>query len=177
MPVKRLTSIIKNRVVLMESVIAIIALMCAVIGVIGAIVPALPGPPISFVGVLLLYIFSGEISLTELVLTGVFATVITLLDFVAPILLTKKVGGSKYSMWGAGIGMFVGIFLGLPGIIFGPFIGALIGELMSGNTGGDALKVAFMSFVSFMLTTGLKFVYCVFILVMVIKDSWDIAWR
>lgn len=173
MPIRRAIIILNSSA--MEWLVIAVALLCAVIGLVGAIVPALPGPPVSFVAILSLYIFSYEVSLTALIITGAVAVVITLLDYVAPIWLTKKVGGSKLSMWGAGIGMFVGIFLGLPGIIFGPFIGALIGELMSGNTGSDALKVAFMSFVSFMLTTGVKLVYCLFILAMVIKDCWDIA--
>lgn len=154
----------------------LIALVCAIVGLIGAVAPALPGPPLSFVGVLLLYMCSSEISTFALVMAGVVAAAITLLDYVAPIWLTKKVGGSKYSMWGAGIGMLVGLFFSLPGIILGPFIGALIGEFVAGTPKERALKVAFMSFVSFMLTTGIKFVYCLFIFVMVIIDSIAFLW-
>lgn len=172
---KRVIAIVNSSI--MEYLIIIIALLCALIGVIGSVVPALPGPPISFVGILLLYFCGEEVSTTTLVVTGIIAAVITVLDYIAPIWLTKKVGGSKLSMWGAGIGMFVGLFLGPLGIILGPFIGALIGELIAGNSDGKALTVAFMSFISFMLTTGIKLVYCLFILVMVIKDCWDIAWQ
>lgn len=161
----------------MEYIILFIALICAIVGVIGAVLPALPGPPLSFVGVLILFLCSSEVSIVTLVVLGLAAALITLLDYVAPIWLTKRVGGSKYSMWGAGIGMFVGLFFSLPGIILGPFIGALIGEYMAGTPKDKALKVAFMSFVSFMLTTGIKFVYCVFILVMIIIDCWAVIWQ
>ena len=161
----------------MEYIILFIALICAIVGVIGAVLPALPGPPLSFVGVLILFLCSSEVSIVTLVVLGLAAALITLLDYVAPIWLTKRVGGSKYSMWGAGIGMLVGLFFSLPGIILGPFIGALIGEHMAGTPKDKALKVAFMSFVSFMLTTGIKFVYCVFILVMIIIDCWAVIWQ
>ncbi len=161
----------------MEYIILFIALICAIVGVIGAVLPALPGPPLSFVGVLILFLCSSEVSIVTLVVLGLAAALITLLDYVAPIWLTKRVGGSKYSMWGAGIGMLVGLFFSLPGIILGPFIGALIGEYMAGTPKDKALKVAFMSFVSFMLTTGIKFVYCVFILVMIIIDCWAVIWQ
>lgn len=161
----------------MEYLIVFLSVVCAVVGIIGAVAPALPGPPLSFVGILLLYFCNSDISVVTLVVTGAIAALITLLDYVAPIWLTKRVGGSKYSMWGAGIGMLVGLFFGLPGILLGPFIGALIGEFMAGTPNDKAFKVAFMSFVSFMLTTGIKFVYCVFILVMVIIEGWAVVWQ
>lgn len=162
----------------MEYVLVILALLCAFVGLMGAVVPALPGPPLSFVGlVLLAFCGNADVAITTLVVTGVVAAVVTLLDFVAPIWLTNKKGGSKYSMWGAGIGMFVGLFFGLPGIIIGPFIGALIGEFMAGRPTDKAFEIAFMSFVSFMLTTGVKFVYCLVLLVMVVVEGWTILWK
>ena len=159
----------------MEYFFIIVALLCALVGIIGSVIPALPGPPLSFVGLLLLLPCEGDdIGGVTLVVTGIAAVAITILDYVAPAWLTKKSGGSKYGIWGASIGMLVGLFLGPLGIIAGPFAGALIGELIADNSMNKALKMAFVSFVAFMLTTGIKFVYCVFIAVMIASKSWDI---
>ena len=159
----------------MEYFFIIVALLCALTGIIGSVIPALPGPPLSFVGLLLLLPCEGDdIGSVTLVVTGIAAVAITILDYVAPIWLTKKSGGSKYGIWGASIGMLVGLFMGPLGIIAGPFAGALIGELIADNSMNKALKMAFVSFVAFMLTTGIKLVYCVFIAVMIVSKSWNI---
>lgn len=154
----------------------ILALMCAVIGLAGSLLPALPGPPLSFVGLLLL-IPCGATDAVTTVVAGVVAAIITILDYIAPVWLTKKRGGSKYGTWGAGIGMFVGLFLGVWGVIIGPFAGAFIGELLAGKTTEKALETAFFSFVAFMLTTGIKFIYCMVLAVIIVAESWGIIWK
>ena len=159
----------------MEYFFIIVALLCALVGIIGSVIPALPGPPLSFVGLLLLLPCEGDdIGGVTLLVTGIAAVAITILDYVAPIWLTKKSGGSKYGIWGASIGMLVGLFLGPFGIIAGPFAGAFIGEKLAKNNTDKAIKMAFVSFVAFMLTTGIKFVYCVFIAGMIASRSWNI---
>lgn len=160
----------------MEYFLVILALMCAVIGLAGSLLPALPGPPLSFVGLLLL-IPCGATDAVTTVVAGVVAAIITILDYIAPVWLTKKRGGSKYGTWGAGIGMFVGLFLGVWGVIIGPFAGAFIGELLAGKTTEKALETAFFSFVAFMLTTGIKFIYCMVLAVIIVAESWGIIWK
>jgi uncharacterized protein YqgC (DUF456 family) len=162
----------------MEYILVILALLCAVVGLLGAVLPALPGPPLSFVGLLLLLpCADNDIETATVIATGIAAAIITVLDYVAPIWLAKKKGGSKYGTWGAGIGMFVGLFLGPWGIILGPFAGAFIGELMAKNSTERALTTAFMSFVAFMLTTGIKFIFCVALIVMIVVEGWKIIWN
>jgi uncharacterized protein YqgC (DUF456 family) len=162
----------------MEYILVILALLCAVVGLLGAVLPALPGPPLSFVGLLLLLpCADNDIETATVIATGIAAAIITVLDYVAPIWLAKKKGGSKYGTWGAGIGMFVGLFLGPWGIILGPFAGAFIGELMAKNTTEKALTTAFMYFVAFMLTTGIKFIFCVALIVMIVVEGWKIIWN
>ena len=162
----------------MEYILVILALLCAIVGLLGAVLPALPGPPLSFVGLLLLLLCTGNsVGTATVIVSGIVAAIITVLDYVAPIWLAKKKGGSKYGIWGAGIGMLVGLFLGPWGIILGPFAGAFIGELMAKNTTGKALSTAFMSFIAFMLTTGIKFVYCVVLTAMIVTESWKIIWN
>ena len=162
----------------MEYILVILALLCAVAGLLGAVLPALPGAPLSFVGLLLLLpCADNDIETATVIATGIAAAIITVLDYVAPIWLAKKKGGSKYGTWGAGIGMFVGLFLGPWGIILGPFAGAFIGELMAKNSTERALTTAFMSFVAFMLTTGIKFIFCVALIVMIVVEGWKIIWN
>ncbi len=159
----------------MDILLIILALLCALVGVIGAVLPGLPGTPVSFVAMILLIFCNGsDITTTSVVICGILAGVITLLDYVAPVWFAKKSGGTKYGTWGTTIGLVVGLFLGIPGILLGPFLGAYIGELIAKTPSSKALKVAAMSFVAFMLTTGIKVVYGIYILVVTITNSWEI---
>ena len=162
----------------MDIIIVILAFILSIVGVLGAIIPALPGPPLSFVAMLLLLVCDGyDMTTAQVMVAAVFAVIITILDYVAPIWLTNKRGGSKYGIWGAGIGMFVGLFMGPLGIIIAPFIGALIGELYAGTKIEKAFGIAFMSFLAFMLTTGLKVIYCVVLFAIVAYNGWMILWQ
>lgn len=158
-----------------DFVFVILAVISALVGVVGAIVPAVPGPPISFVGLLLLAFCEGnDIDMVSLIITGILAVIITVVDYIAPVWFTKKAGGSKAGIWGATIGLVLGLFTGFWGVIVGPFLGAFIGELMMETKPEKAIKVACMSFIAFLLTTGVKLVYCVVLLVMIIMEIWTI---
>lgn len=155
----------------MEALLITFAVIMALVGVLGAVVPMLPGPPLSFVGLLLMWFCEGSgVSPTMLWVSGILMVVITILDYVAPIWLTNVGGGSKQGTYGATIGMFLGLFFLPWGIVVGPFLGALIGELMAHTATDKALKVALMSFLAFMLTTGVKLIYSVVLIVIIIKE-------
>ncbi|MCR5394083.1 MAG: DUF456 domain-containing protein [Bacteroidales bacterium] len=141
-------------------VIAILlAVLIALIGIIGAIVPALPGPPLSFASLVIAYFTTTGYISTSLLVTMLIVTIaVTALDYVAPIWLTKLGGGSKQAITGSTIGMILGLFFMPIGLIIGPLAGAFIGEMMHEQQLGKATKVALMSFISFLLTTGLKLV-------------------
>ena len=159
----------------MDILLVILALILAFVGIIGAVAPVLPGPPLSFIALLLLKLCDGNgISTTALVVSGILAVVITIFDYIAPVWLTKKAGGSKQGTWGATIGLVIGLFFGLPGILIGPFLGAYIGELVADTHSSKALDIACKSFIAFMLTSGLKFAYGACLLVMTIKNGWNI---
>lgn len=144
----------------MDYFIVIIAGLLIIIGLVGCIVPVLPGPPLSWVGLILLKlsVFGADISSDVIISTAVFAALVTLLDYLLPIWTTKKFGGSKRGVWGATIGLLIGMFLFPPiGIIVGPFAGAYIGEATGIDKSINPWKSALGSFVGFLLGTGIKF--------------------
>lgn len=111
----------------------IVAILLVVIGIAGTVLPMLPGVPLVFAG-LLLAAWHGDfdqISILTMVIIGAIAAMAWAVDFFASVVTAKKVGASKYALWGAGIGALVGIAGGIVGLIIGPAIGAIIGELIS----------------------------------------------
>lgn len=160
----------------METLLIILALVCGIVGILGSILPALPGPPLSYLGLLLLLPCEGaDISSTSLWVYGIFLVIVSILDYVAPVWFTNISGGSKQATRGSMIGLVAGLFVFPPwGLIFGPFFGAFIGELMASSSKGKALKVALMSFLGFLLTTGMKIIYGGMLLFLIIKESFKI---
>lgn len=151
----------------------ILATLVALVGVIGAIVPALPGPPLSWLSVLIVYLaIDGEISQTVLLVTLAAAVVVTALDYVAPAIVTKWGGGSRAATVGATIGTFVGLFLAPWGLLLGPLVGAFLGEWRSTSNPGQSLRVALLSFVGFLLTTGLKLVSSLWMAYYIVLAIW-----
>lgn len=134
--------------------------ICCIVGIIGSFLPVLPGVPISWLGILLLY-FVPEVDLsTSLLWITLGITVfIFVLDYLIPILGIKKFGGSKYGMYGAGIGLVVGVFTPIPfGVLIFPFLGAYLAELIiSKMESRQALKAAFGSFIGFLASTFIEF--------------------
>lgn len=157
----------------METLLIILALVCCIVGVLGSILPALPGPPFSYMGLLLLLPCEGcDISRSVLWVYGILLVIVSILDYVAPVWLTNASGGSKQATRGSMIGLVVGLFVFPPwGLIFGPFVGAFLGELMASSSKGKALKVAAMSFLGFILTTGMKVIYGGMLLFLVVKET------
>ena len=130
-------------------------------GFIGSIVPAIPGPPLCLIALTIVYFFfPGSIATAILIVMLVLCLIAATIDYFAPMLVTKLGGGSKYAMIGSTIGIIVGLFFPPWGIIWIPLVGAFIGELIANFKIGKALKVAFLSFLSFMLTVGFKLVLC-----------------
>ena len=142
----------------MELALTIFAGILLGIGFLGTFVPILPGAPLAWAGLLLAYFSDyNEISLTILIITAIVAIIVSIVDNIFPITMTKKTGGSKAATTGSTIGLIVGLFVGPVGIILGPFCGALVGELLENN--GEfkpALKVAWGAFLGFLLGTGIK---------------------
>lgn len=170
---------------MLDIVLILLALALCLLGLVGAVVPAIPGPPLSWVGLLLMvFCPSLEISfpiVPFMLLALLVMVIVTVLDFVAPVWITKRVGGTKAGTNGATIGMVLGVaascFGFFPGVLIGPFLGAYCGELMAGVQSGKAFKVACYSFLSFILTTGLKMLYGFAALFFVVYEGFSMFFR
>ena len=141
-------------------VLCIVAGVLLFVGFLGTFVPVLPGAPFAWAGLLAAY-FSEytDISLLCLIITAVIAVVVSIVDNIFPVTMTKKFGGSKYATTGATVGLIVGFFTGPWGIILGPFFGALIGEFINKEGRNEGVfKAAFGAFMGFLLGTGLKMI-------------------
>ena len=147
------------------------------LGILGSFLPVLPGPPISWIGLFLLYITKTvQDDWWFLGITFAVALVVFALDYIIPVVGTKKFGGTKAGMFGTTVGLLVAIFfpiLGIFGIVIWPFIGALVGELINKADSGSAMKAAFGSFIGFLTGTFLKFVIAVIYFGFFISTFWD----
>lgn len=155
----------------MDIALLVIGFILMLVGILGSFLPVLPGPPVSWVGLLLLH-------LTDAVpddwwflgITAVVALIIFALDYVIPIIGTKKFGGTKAGMIGTTIGLIVGLLAPIPGGIFiGAFAGAFIGELSNKADNKTALKAAFGSFLGLLTGAFMKFTVTAIFLVFFLK--------
>ena len=145
---------------MIDYLLAGIGILLMITGLIGCVVPVLPGPPISFLGLLFLqFSHFGHFTLTFLLGMAVLALAVTILDYIVPVWGTKKTGGSKAGIWGATIGMIIGIFFFPPiGIIVGPLLGAIIGESIRGANLNQSFRAGLGSLLGFFIGIGLKLI-------------------
>lgn len=133
--------------------LAVLALV--LVGLAGAVLPALPGLPFVFIGLWLGAWIDGyaRVGTTTLVILGVLVAVGMAIDFIASALGAKRVGASPQAIWGSVIGSIVGIFFGLPGIILGPFVGAVLGELSARSNMSQAANVGVATWMGLLFGT------------------------
>lgn len=144
----------------MDYVLIAIGVIFIISGILGCVLPIIPGPPLSYVGLLLIH-FTERYSFSNkfLIIWAAITIAVYAIDYVIPVWGTKKFGGSKRGVWGSIIGLLIGLFFFPPiGIIVGPFLGAVIGELSAGKDSGTALKSGFGSFMGFLTGTLLKLI-------------------
>ena len=135
----------------------ILGIILMLIGIIGCLVPVLPGPPLSYLGLIMLHLTRfGQFSPTLLIVMAAITVIVSILDYIVPVWGTKKFGGSKYGTRGATVGLIIGLFLGPLGIIVGPLIGAVVGELIFKDDMKYAIRAGFGSLLGFLTGIGLK---------------------
>jgi len=116
----------------MDIILIITGILTLLLGFTGCIIPALPGPPLGFVSLLLLHWTSKVQFSTQFLFTwAAVAIIVTILDQVVPVWGTKQFGGSKKGIRGSILGLIAGMFFPPVGIIIGPFAGAFIGEMIN----------------------------------------------
>lgn len=159
----------------MDILLLAVGFCCMIIGILGSFLPVLPGTPISYVGLLLLY-WTDAVPANYWVLgiTGSVMLIVSILDYMIPAQGTKRFGGSKYGIWGTNIGLVIGIFTPIPfGFVVGPFVGALVGELIYNSSDHKrAVRAATGSFIGFLASSFMKFVVCVAFLGVFIGVAW-----
>ncbi len=137
----------------METFWLIVALALVVIGIWGTIIPALPGIALIFSGYLVWGIASGwkDYGTTTVLVMGIITVISYVLDYYAGAIGAKTFGASRGGVWGAMIGAILGfIFFNLPGLVIGPFIGALVGELLMGRSHQEAFRAGWGAFLGFL---------------------------
>ena len=140
---------------MLDIILIVISALCMIAGLAGCILPFLPGPPIAYVGLIILH-FTDKVqySTTQLIVWLLIVAVLQVLDYFTPMLGSKYSGGSKWGNWGCIIGTLVGLLFLPLGVILGPLF-------RSGNKEfSQALKSGVGSLLGFIFGTLLKFVVC-----------------
>jgi hypothetical protein len=142
----------------MDILLLILGIVLIIGGIIGCILPILPGPPISYGGLLLVHFAEKwQFTAQTLLILGLITVLVTILDYFVPIWGTKRFGGSKAGINGSTVGLILGLLFFPPlGMIIGPFVGAVIGEMIAKNDTATALRSGFGSFIGFLMGTGMK---------------------
>ena len=127
-------------------------------GFVASILPNLPGIPVMFGGMLLAaWVGHFEaIPVWVIVFLGLLAAFSIVFDFVAGSYGAKRHGAGKAAVWGAFIGTIAGLFFGIPGLILGPFVGAVIGQLASGSRVEHAARVGVGTWIGLLIGTAIK---------------------
>ncbi len=142
----------------MDWILLALAIILMLAGLIGCIIPMLPGPPISFLGLIVLnFTHFANFTFNFLLLLGIITIVVFVVDYIVPVWGVKKFGGSKAGVVGATIGFFIGLFVFPPwGLIVGVFLGAVAAELINSNDTNKSLKSGLGSLIGFLFGVGLK---------------------
>ncbi|PPE73331.1 DUF456 domain-containing protein [Solimonas fluminis] len=125
------------------------------VGLAGTVLPILPGVPMIFIGLWLAAWIDGyeRVGGFTMGLLGVLTLLSVAIDFAASAMGAKRVGASPRAIWGAAIGSIVGLFFGIPGLLLGPFAGAVLGELSARKGAGQAAKVGIATWLGLLFGT------------------------
>ena len=142
--------------------VAFIALgaILLLIGFVGSIIPVLPGVACAYAALWTLYPTSYALTGERLLVGGIVASVVIVLDYVVPALGAKKFECSRWGVFGCMAGTIVGLFFAPFGIILGPFLGAVAGELIAGKALSAAMRGGIGALLGFLAGVVLKFAAC-----------------
>src|SRR5262245_21945557 len=159
-----------------STVLWILSIALMLVGLLGVFLPALPGVPLVFAGMVVAAAIDDfqRIGWVTLTILGFLTLIAFVLDFLATALGAKGVGASKRAMWGAALGTLAGIPFGIPGLFFGPFVGAVICELTVHGRVDQAGRAGFATWVGLILGTIAKLaIACTMIGIFVFVYLWS----
>ena len=133
----------------------VLAALLVVGGLAGSVLPALPGVPLVFAG-LLVAAWADDftrVGVVTLVLLGLLTVLSFVIDFAATAMGARRVGATKLAVVGAALGTLAGVFLGIPGLILGPFVGAVAGEMLSHGEWRKATQAGFATWMGLLFGT------------------------
>ena len=132
------------------------------LGLAGCLLPALPGPPLAYAGLLALHLTTrAAFSARTLAFGLALMVAVQVADTVVPAVGTRRWGGTRRGVWGCVLGSLAGLAFFPPlGFVAGSFLGAVCGELLGGRNGQAALKAGIGSFLGFLAGTLLKLAVC-----------------
>ena len=142
----------------MTTALLVLAIILVVVGLAGTVLPALPGVPLIFGGLLLIAYLDdfSKVGVVTLVILGVLAVIAFAVDYVAAMMGAKRAGASRLAVIGATLGTVGGLFFGFVGIIIGPFAGAAVGEFIARKDALQAGKVGFATWLGIVIGTAAK---------------------
>tara|TARA_Y100000816_G_scaffold190302_1_gene138619 strand:- start:2470 stop:2970 length:501 start_codon:yes stop_codon:yes gene_type:complete len=160
---------------MIDIILLILGIVLCMAGIVGSFIPIIPGPITSWVGILILNLTSAvDFNFYFVIITLIIAVIISALDYIIPIVGVKKLGGSKGGLIGASIGLVIGfIILGPLGIIFGPFVGAVTGEIINKKNLKQSIKPALGSLFGILIGSGIKFCLSVVYLFFYLNIFWS----
>jgi len=156
----------------MDIIIICVVALILLIGIIGCFVPIIPGPPISYVALLVFHFFSSyKINAKTLWIWAFIVIAVTVFDLWVQIYRVKTSGGTKKAVNGSIIGLIIGIFFFPPfGIIIGPFLGAFIGSKIDDPDINKAFKIALGALEGFVLGTIVKLSVSLYIIYIIYES-------
>ena len=128
---------------MLEGITIVIGSILMLLGLAGSILPILPGPPLSFIGLFLLALlkhFSPPLTPTLVIILAIVTIIVIVMDYISPLMGAKRYGASKWGVWGSVLGMAIGIFWSPFAMLVGAFIGAVVVEWLIGKKKGEALR-------------------------------------
>lgn len=136
----------------MNILVYILVTILMLVGLLGSILPFLPGPPLSFAGLLIYAIFDRfeSVSIIVVIIFAVLTILTLIFDFFAPILGAKGYKASKWGIIGSLLGAVIGLWFGPVAIFILPLVGAFVGEYFYIRDSNKALKTAWGSFIGMM---------------------------
>lgn len=159
----------------MSTLLIILAFLCLLVSIVAVFTPVPPAVPVAWAGLLLARLSGlADISTDWLVWSAVIGVLLMVLDYVFPLLTTRRFGGTKWGVWGCTIGLLLSIIglpfgpAGLVGVFFWPFVGAFIGEYLKQHEAQPALRAAVGSFLGMMAGIVVKVIFCLVLLIAVI---------